>query len=198
MESAEMTWVFKNDSQEAIPPESIVRLTGIEIRATGEIYLKGEKSDDQSDQLLAVTRMLTVDAGKYVKCEPIGNVLIGKYYVSDGTPANGETWGLGDIYRFRKNLGGGQFIVVGSDEERELVVVMAVGPRTLLGKTDGTVSADSTGTVSIYSGDLGSETDTGDNKTAYNRGDDIDADIWVELTPRGGGWEMVPLECNPA
>lgn len=66
----------------------------------------------------------------------------------------------------------------------------------LLGKTDSAISADSTGTVSLWSGTLGSETDTTNNVTGYSRGVNIDSGKWVNVMRRGGGWEIYPLECN--
>lgn len=82
----------------------------------------------------------------------------------------------------------------GAQRRRQSPVVSP--PNIRLGKTDESISSDSTGTVSIYSGDVGSETDTGDNIEGYSRGTDIDADIWVNIMARGGGYEIFPLECS--
>ena len=73
-------------------------------------------------------------------------------------------------------------------------------------KTDASATADSTVTCSIWTGDLGSETDTTYNLTGYVRGVALDSGIWCWAYPvsaikgivadGGATHELVPLECN--
>ncbi len=62
-----------------------------------------------------------------------------------------------------------------------------------LAQTNDAVDTDASGQVTIFSGPLGSETAGGVIKTAYNRGPALNAEAWVELRRRGGGWEMFPI-----
>lgn len=71
-------------------------------------------------------------------------------------------------------------------------------PRSLLlGKTDEAITGQSgtPGTVSVYQGTPGTNSDTGVNVEAESWVD-IDSGIYVNLRRRGGAWECYPLECN--
>lgn len=68
--------------------------------------------------------------------------------------------------------------------------------RVILGKTDAAHNKGSAGTVSIYSGATqGSETDTTNNVTVYNRFADVESGKWVLVIRVGNGWEMIAAEC---
>lgn len=68
--------------------------------------------------------------------------------------------------------------------------------RILLGKTDAAISKSNSGTISIYAGATkGSESDTGDNRSAYNRFADIAISKWVLIAWVGSGWEIIQAEC---
>lgn len=61
-----------------------------------------------------------------------------------------------------------------------------------VGKTDSAVTAPASVTVSIYSGTTkGSETDTGDNVTAYLRYSELAAGAWCHVAYIDGGWEIL-------
>lgn len=70
------------------------------------------------------------------------------------------------------------------------------GYRILLGKTDASHAKGATGTISIYDGaTLGSEADTGENVTAYNRFADVASGKWVHVLEHIRGYELISCEC---
>lgn len=61
-----------------------------------------------------------------------------------------------------------------------------------VGKVDAAVSAGESVSVSIYSGTTkGSETDTGDNVTAYLRYSELAIGAWCHVAFIDGGWEIL-------
>lgn len=48
-----------------------------------------------------------------------------------------------------------------------------------IGKSDGSISNRASGTISIWNGTFGSESDTGDNQTMFNLGPAVVASDWV-------------------
>lgn len=68
--------------------------------------------------------------------------------------------------------------------------------RPVLVKTDAAHAKGATGTVSIYSGTKGSETDTGENiEGVYNRFADLATGKWALAFPVDSGWELWAGEC---
>lgn len=66
-----------------------------------------------------------------------------------------------------------------------------------LGKADANIASRTTGTVSIYTGSLGSESDSTNNLTGVFNLSDQQADLntWVLLLRVNGEWALLPLEC---
>lgn len=79
--------------------------------------------------------------------------------------------------------------------ELECWVLLGCEPSLLLGKTDAAISKGSSGTVSIWSGTPGSETDTGDNITAFNRFANLGSGKWVACSPINGHYYLTSAEC---
>jgi hypothetical protein len=80
--------------------------------------------------------------------------------------------------------------------EQLMAVRLAVQERPpLIGKTDATHAKGSSGTISIYSGTKGSETDTGVNVEAWNRFADLGSGKWVTLLWIGEGYDLIAGEC---
>lgn len=64
-------------------------------------------------------------------------------------------------------------------------------------KTDAAHAKGASGTVSIYSGPKGSETDTGrDIENVYNTFADLGAGKWAFVEFIDGGWELYVAECD--
>lgn len=68
-------------------------------------------------------------------------------------------------------------------------------PMFLLVKTDSSHSKGASGSCSIFAGTKGSETDTGENITAWNRFADLDAGKWAVAAYVVNGWELIAGEC---
>ena len=67
--------------------------------------------------------------------------------------------------------------------------------RAYIGKTDASHAVDAAGTVSLWGGTPGSETDTGINVSAYNRFADLTSGAWVWVQHNGHGWYFTAGRC---
>jgi hypothetical protein len=65
----------------------------------------------------------------------------------------------------------------------------------VIGKTDGAIDKGSSGTVKVYNGAAGSETDSGNTIAAYNPFADVADDKWVAAAQINGQWYLVAAEC---
>lgn len=72
---------------------------------------------------------------------------------------------------------------------------MGEGWRLLIGKTDAAIAKGASGTISIWDGTQGSESDTGDNVTAYNYFGDIAITKWVGVFETVRGYVIIAAEC---
>lgn len=73
---------------------------------------------------------------------------------------------------------------------------MGEGWRMLIGKTDAAIAKGASGTVSIWDGATqGSESDTGENVTAYCRFGDVAITKWVGVMETVRGYEIICAEC---
>ena len=74
------------------------------------------------------------------------------------------------------------------------VVRLGFGGRLLV-KTDAAHAKSASGTCSIYTGTPGSETDTGENITAFNKFADLASGKWAWAANNGHGWYLTAGEC---
>jgi hypothetical protein len=188
---------FRNDASTQVPAGGIVRLTGMTSRDDRPILTVGQPNTYGSQYLHFVNGPLPVDANAYGLCSQIG-VLAALYDTSDGTPAFGEKWGPRDAtWKLKKNTGG--FQIVGNvDATNGLVLVVQSPMLSFVGKTDSSHAKSASGTISIYEGTLGSESDTSVNMTSvYNRFLDLDSGAWVRCAwnHTATQWELVAAEC---
>ncbi len=65
----------------------------------------------------------------------------------------------------------------------------------MLGKTDASHAKSASGTISIYSGVEGSESDTGVNVTAYNKFAAVASGKWVLVVSIFGRLYLAAAEC---
>jgi hypothetical protein len=195
----QMQWVeFRNDAGETIPAFGIVRLTGIAaIDATRVVLTAAKPNVFGCQHNAAINGPTAVSSGRYGVCTRAA-VDVALYDTADGTPAFGEKWGPRDgSWKLKKNTGG--FSVLGpTNPDQGLVLVSPAPMRMFVGKTDGTHNKGGSGTISIYAGTLGSETDTGLNMTGvYNRFATLTSGKWVrcEWNETDGAWEITAAEC---
>jgi hypothetical protein len=114
------------------------------------------------------------------------------YASGDGTPAWGESWGAkASQWTLAKNRPG--FLVTGANN------TTATNPYTsavqhyvnqLIGKSDADITKGSSGTISIWMGTPGSETDSTINVTAWAMGAAIEGTSpkWVSVVWTNGAW----------
>lgn len=70
------------------------------------------------------------------------------------------------------------------------------GWRLLIGKADSAITKGTSGTISIWDGvTQGSESDTGENITAWCRFGDVASGAWVGIKETVRGYEIVIAEC---
>lgn len=195
----QMQWVeFKNDAGETIPSFGIVRLTGVATIEATRVVLTGAKPNAFGCQYnAAVNGPTAVLSGQYGICTRAA-VGVALYDTADGTPAFGEKWGPRDAtWKLKKNTGG--FSILGvTNSDLGLVLVSPAPLRMFVGKTDAAHSKGATGTISIYAGTLGSESDTNVNMTGvYNRFANVASGKWVrcEWNEKTGDWEITAAEC---
>jgi hypothetical protein len=195
---AQMRWrECRNDSGEEVPAFAVLRVTG-STTVRQQLVLTVSKPNAYGSQgLHAVNGPQAIASGKSGVCTFSSPAPV-LYDTGDGTPAVGERWGPRDSsWKLRKNTGG--FQISGSPDSTSGVVLAVVSPMlSFVGKTDSSHSKGSTGTISIYSGALGSESDTGVNMTGvYNRFANVASAKWVRChwNQDGQQWELVAAEC---
>jgi hypothetical protein len=189
---------FRNDAGETIPAFGTIRLTGVAVLEPGRVVLTAARPNTFGCQFqCALNGPVPIAAGALGTCTR-GLFMPALYETTDGVPASGEQWGPRDGgFKLRKHTGG--FSVVGVTKSAAgLVLVSPVPMRSFVGKTDAAHAKGATGTISIYSGGLGSETDTTLNMTGvYNRFADVSSGKWVrcQWTGQGNEWELIAAEC---
>jgi len=189
---------YRNDAAEEVPAFGVLRITGVAVIEPGRVILTAARPDTfGSREQCALNGPLPV---------PVGKVGVGtraafapaRYETGDGFPLVGEKWGPRDGgWKLRKNTGG--FRIVGvTNLTKGLVLVQPSPMRMFLGKTDASHSKGATGTISIYAGPLGSETDTtADMPDVYNRFANVGSGKWVrcEWNEDANAWELTAAEC---
>jgi hypothetical protein len=189
---------FRNDSSQTVPAYGVLRLTGLTVIEPGRVVLLADLPDAYGCQYrAAVNGPAPVAQGKYGACAR-GAFIPALYEVADGVPMVGERWGpRPGSWKLWKHTGG--FAVVGvTRSSAGLVLVQPAAMLSLLGKTDALHSRGAAGTVSIFAGPLGGETDTLLNLTGvYNRFGDVPAGKWVRCVwnDQGNDWELLAAEC---
>lgn len=182
-------WPAYNRSGSKIDAASIVKITDLKV-VDDRFYLEVDECDSAANFILGVTGpQLDMASSAYGDVRPLGNVFYCKYDTGDGTPANEENWGADNgTSLLKKNFGGGQYAVIGSDSDSELAVVMHTGAVTFRGEADEDITLNSTGTINILVGQTAGETDSGDNVEATNVGSDVQDGDYVILHRFGSGW----------
>ena len=66
-------------------------------------------------------------------------------------------------------------------------------PKSLLGKANGTIANRASGGISVWVGTFGSESDSGEDLTAFNLGPSVDLDDWVNLEAINDQWAFAKL-----
>ena len=184
---------FRNDSNETVPPYSVMKVTG----GVDGPLLTINKPDATFNRLYLVNGKSPVPASKQGKGTWLSESAYVAYNDSAGTPAYGEVWGpKSGQWTLEKHRAG--FTIQGNATTIDSVdVVLAVQEHVnlLIGKADADIAKGASGVVSVWMGEAGSEADTDWSLTAYNRSEDVANGDWVSVTCVHGQWYLAPLEC---
>lgn len=120
-------------------------------------------------------------------------------YDSANTPAVGQTWGpTNGAWSLSKNYWGFNVTdaVTGTGSEARVFAEQYI-VNHVLGKTNASHAKGASGTINLYTGTLGSETQvTSVTVTAWNRYATVASGKWVECDWVNGGWSVTSAECG--
>lgn len=199
-----LRWVeWYNATGSEIAAYSVMRVTGGRALFGRVILEMGQPNAYGSQYSHYVNGPIAVPSGGYgLAAIPIGAPMFALYDSSDGALSVGDRLGpRSGSYILRKDTGGFRVVddaTLGSGATTRAFVIQQPMLH-FIGKTDGSLTKDSSGSISVYSGTtLGSESDTSVNVTCYNRFADLDADKWVRCAwnEYGDNWELVAAECE--
>lgn len=183
---------FRNDASATIPAYAVMRVTG-SVTASGTEYVTVAKPNTDFKRKYLVNGSSQVLNGEYgvgTWLEEADWVL----YDDANTPAIGESWGpKNDSWKLNKWRYG--FTIVGnpSGGSTDIVRAWQEEANEFIGKTDSTHNKNSTGTVSIYDGNL---SDTTDNMSSVeNKFANVSSGKWVQVRWNAGKWHLVAAEC---
>ncbi len=183
---------FRNDASATIPAYAVMRVTG-SVTASGTEYVTVAKPNTDFKRKYLVNGSSQVLNGEYgvgTWLEEADWVL----YDDTNTPAIGESWGpKNDSWKLNKWRYG--FTIVGnpSGGATDIVRAWQEEANEFIGKTDSTHNKNSTGTVSIYDGNL---SDTTDNMSSVeNKFANVSSGKWVQVRWNAGKWHLVAAEC---
>lgn len=183
---------FRNDASATIPAYAVMRVTG-SVTVTGTEYVTVAKPNTDFKRKYLVNGSAEVLNGEYgvgTWLEEADWVL----YDDANTPAVGESWGpKNDSWKLNKWRYG--FTIIGnpSGGATDIVRAWQEEANEFIGKTDSTHNKNSTGTVSIYDGNL---SDTTDNMSSVeNKFANVSSGKWVQVRWNAGKWHLVAAEC---
>lgn len=173
---------FRNDSGEAVPAYALMRVTGMATVEGRRIHTIS-KPDATYRRRYLVNGPHEWGIGK----PGWGYWLWHADYVlydTGNTPAFGEEWGPEpSSWTIKKDAPGFQIQggAQGTGAASRVIAIQDV-PQHVFGKADSAIANGASGTVRVYGGTQGSETDTGLTiASCYNYGPDIpdEAEVWV-------------------
>lgn len=177
---------FRNDSGETAPAYGVLRVTGTYDDDGVIIYTIGKPDT-------SFARLYLVNGPNDVADDGFG---WGTWlwhadwvlYDDGNTPAYGEEWGPSNAsWKVAKNRPGFYIWGGATGGTRDIVKASQKFAETVLGKADAAIDNATSGTVRVYIGTPGSETDSGLTiSSAYNKGPDIADEAWVTVSwPHG-------------
>jgi hypothetical protein len=184
---------FRNDNSGTVPAYGLMRVTGM-ATVEGKTLFTIDKPNTSFNRLYLVNGPTEVLTGK----RSWGYWLWHADYVlydTGNTPADGESWGPQDNTWTLKKYRYGFTIMGGNTGTGAASRTIAVQHEVLAftGKTDASHAKSATGTISVYDGN---DVDTSINVASVkNKYADLDSGKWVDVSWRGGNWELTAGEC---
>ena len=189
---------WKNANSSSCPPFGVIRIVSFD---TDSDTFSGDQPNTTLQRLYLVNGPRTVAYNGFgratwlisPKQQPAWSTVA--YDNTDGTPAIGEEWGpVPSQWTVRKYRPGLLMLGVEDSTSYHAKAVQSI-THSLLGKTDASHAKGASGTVSVWVGTAGSETDSTINVTAYNRFAAVASGKWVHLTATNGQWYLDAAEC---
>lgn len=182
----------KNSSGSVIPPFSVVLITSVTVSNNEMLYTVRQPNAASTDfnwNGYLVTGPFSIGSGS--SDEGLATDLVQPNYVryDTGTPAIKDVWGPkhGQL-TLSKNYYG--FEIVGGNTTaagNNVTIARWVGISMVLGKPDAAIAQGASGTVSVYVGSAGSESDSTMNiSSVYNRGSSLTTSDYVFVVINGG------------
>jgi len=184
---------FRNNAGETVPGYSVIGIASSEADNLKSLHLVGAKPSTTFLRTYAITSPVDVASSQYGLATTVGKVEV-KY--DTGTPAIGETWGPKPAqFTLSKSYSG--FRVLGiTDTTNKIMLVEPEPVAAYLGKADGAIAVAASGTVDIWIGTAGSETNSTVEITGcYNRTTAIASGDWVTVTYLNGQPYVALLTC---
>lgn len=175
---------FRNDSGETIPAYAVMRVTGW-VSVYDEIVLTVAKPNSTFNRLYLIN-----GPDEQTVNHPYGTASKAydheySLYESGTTPATGESWGAqSGSWRLAQHRPGFNVMgrVTGSGSDSRVLVIQSV-PEVVFGLADAAIASGGSGTVRVYCGTQGSESDTGLTiASCYNYGPAIADEGKVAVT----------------
>jgi hypothetical protein len=191
---------FQNDASTAVPAYGIMRITGIVI-TEGKTFLTVDQPN-ASTTAYAVNGPAEVAANGYGQCVLLGPCV---FQYDTGTPAFNDfysaksgQWTASKTGNLIRCLG-----IIDATNKFALGVIGAGSGDSIIGKLDGDLNYNSTATVSVWTGAINSESDSGENITSVgcrwiSSGKKLASGSWVKCDKINGNWYVTVGPCEVA
>jgi hypothetical protein len=197
LQSFDLRWLpFRNDSSETVPAHAVLKITGAtrgEDRRT--LFTIDKPGGSTFTRLYGVNGATPVAVGRYGALSFAGPLCV---LYEGGPPAIGEGWGPKPGSWKLAKAHYGFTIAGGVNTEKEIVLATLEPIVEVEGKSSGSISADGTGTVDVWTGESPGADTTWD-LTAWNRYDTVTAissGKRVGCTWTGNVWVVRAAQCE--
>jgi len=195
-QSFDLRWLpFRNDASETVPAHAVVRITGAVLAEDRRTVLTGEQPGSTFARIYGVNSATPVGAGRRGALTLNGPAFA---IYDNGPPAAGEGWGpKPGSWKLHRGYYGFS-IQGGVNTEKGIALAMLSPIDHLEGKASGSISADGTGTVDVWTGE-NPGADTTWNVMAWNRYDTaaaISSGKRVGCSWNGNVWVVRAAECE--
>jgi hypothetical protein len=189
---------WKNTHSTTCPAGGIIKLSNIQLDSdsTGDYYYEGTRPDSTVDSaVFAINGTDEVAQDGYGSCTLHGYAFLNTSSFSGTVAANAPFSPTASSWLAKRDgFTIGKLQSAGTCLSANILTPCVISPQKLLGKADADIAKGSSGTVSIWSGAGGSESDTTLNVTAYALASiETCSHDWVTLENRNGVWYAVPV-----
>jgi hypothetical protein len=189
---------YRNDANTTVSAYGIIRLTGI--NSTEGLTFLTAAQPDSNTTAYAVNGPVEIPANEYGQCVLLGPCV---FQYDTGTPAFNDfysaksgQWTASKTGNLIRCLG-----IIDVTNKFALGVIGAGSGDSIIGKLDGDLNYNSTATVSIWTGAVNSESDSGDNITSVGcrwltSSKKLASGSWVKCDKINGVWYVTVGPCE--